>query len=174
MWYKRFCLVVGSSAIGAQLFAQSSRLEQESLFLLPGVYIEVTGITPQAGASGLSADSLRSDIEAILTRSRVPVLSQPQWQVTIGQPALHLAFQFVQPSPRMFVYHVSLQVRQLTRLMRDSTRMVFTRTWTAGDILGAMPATSLPELRERVRPLVRRFVAAYYDSMERPRQRALR
>ncbi len=165
--------MVALSTVSTPAWAQSSRLEFESLSVIPGLYVEVNGVTAEAEANGLSADSLRADILTILRRSRVTTYSQPEWQVTIGQPALYLTFQLMQPSQRMFVYHVSLEVRQLTRLMRDSTKMVFTRTWTAGDMLGATPATNLSALREQVRSMVRRFVDAYWDATGPPRRRPL-
>ena len=174
MWYRTTVIAVAAMTTVSHAWAQAgrSRLEFESLSVIPGVLVQVDGVTPEAAQDGLSADSLRADVESMLEARRVAVLTKPQWQQIIGNPALHLDFQLLKFSRRQYIYNVTLEVRQLTLLMRDSTKMVFTRTWASDKLLGAVSVANLSSLRDRVRPLVRQFVNAYSTATGRAGRRA--
>ncbi len=143
------------------LGSQTSEMQLESLSIIPGVYVEIDGVTSRAQRDGLSSDSLKSYIENLLDRADILALTKPQWQQTIGNPGLHLSLQLLAASQHLYIYSVTLEVRQLTRLMRDSTKMVYTRTWGSGNLVGTVPTANISSLRERIRPLVRRFISAY-------------
>lgn len=160
--------------------AQAVTMDRESLEAVPGVFVIVEGVTPAAGADGLTAESLRADIEALLRQAGIPVLSEPQWQQLIGNPALELRLQLLKPSPHFYLYSGSLQLKQLTVLLRDSTKAAFAPTWEAAELLGTKPTGRLATLRDEVRPLVGRFITEYREAMARrgaapepaPRRRA--
>ncbi|MFQ5704984.1 MAG: hypothetical protein ACE5HT_13295 [Gemmatimonadales bacterium] len=167
MWL-RIAAAVGVALLAASVtLAQSSRsrLERESLGVIPGFYVEVNGVPPYAVAGGLSPDSLRADIESILGRSNIRVLTQPEWQQTIGNPAIHLVLQLLRLSERQYLYTASLEVRQLIVLVRDSTKIVFTRTWSSRNLLGAISTAKLPSLRIKVRPLAEQLTRAYWSAV---------
>ena len=172
MWRTALLLVSAAAAAASPCQAQTSEMQLQSLSIIPGVYVEVDGVTAQAEQNGLSSDSLRADIEALLDRADILALSKPQWQQTIGNPGLHLSMQLLAASPHLYIYSITLEVRQLTRLMRDSTKMVYTRTWTSGNMVGTVPTASLTSLRQRIRPLVQRFISAYRAAGSLSRRRA--
>lgn len=162
----RTLLLVGTAlSVSSTGWAQSSRsrLEFESLSVIPGFYIEVNGVPPTI--KGLSPDSLRADIASVLDRNNITILTQPEWQQTIGNPAVHLVLQLLRLSSRQYFYTAALEVRQLTLLMRDSTKMVYTRTWSSRKLLGAIPSDKLTTLRERVQPLAAQLARAYWSSV---------
>ncbi len=72
--------------------AQGSQLERETLAAIPGVRVENEGITQAAERDGLTADSVRRQVEAMLRTAGIRVFSQAEWQETIGNPGLHLRF----------------------------------------------------------------------------------
>lgn len=160
-------------ALAATGQAQTSEMQLQSLSIIPGVYVEVDGVNAQAQQQGLSPDSLRADIETLLGRAAITALTKPEWQQIIGNPGLHLSVQLLAASQHLYIYSMTLEVRQLTRLMRDSTKLVYTRTWGSGQLVGTVPSANLPSLRERARPLVARFISAYRAAQGRSRRRAL-
>ncbi len=164
--------VAAAAALVSIAQAQTSEMQLQSLSVIPGVYVEVDGVTTQAERNGLSSDSLRADIVALLERAEILALTKPQWQQTIGNPGLHLSFQLLAASQHIYIYSITLEVRQLTRLMRDSTKMVYTRTWGSGNMVGTVPTGSLTSLRQRIRPLVQRFISAYRTAGSQSRRRA--
>ena len=141
--------------------AQGSQLERESLAAIPGVRVEIEGITQAAERDGLSADSVRRQVEAMLRTAGIRVFSQAEWQETIGNPGLHLRFQLIPASNFFYIYHISVEVRQLSFLVRDTTRFVHARTWSGGENLGTLPTGRIASLHEQVRNLVRSFIRDY-------------
>ncbi len=141
--------------------AQSSQLEWESLAAIPGVRVEIEGITQAAERDGLSADSVRRQVEAMLGTAGIRVFSQAEWQETIGNPGLHLRFQLISASNFFYIYHISIEVRQLSFLVRDTTRFVHARTWSGGENLGTLPRGRIASLHDQVRNLVRGFIRDY-------------
>jgi hypothetical protein len=148
--------------------AQSrTTMDLESLEVVPSVLVVVEGVTAAAEADGLSADALLQDVQAMLAEADIAVLSEQEWSDLIGNPALQLDLQLLKPSPHLYLFAVSLELRQLTILVRDSTKMAWTRTWSAGTLLGTTPTANLPTLRREVRTLVQRFVTAYHEAVAR-------
>ena len=170
MRYRMLLLVCAAAVVPVAARAQASRMERESLMVIPGLHVRVDGVTPEALQDGLSPDSIRSDTEAALRSSGIPILTQPEWQTTIGNPAIHVVFDLLKFSNRQYIYGVTLEVRQLTRLMRDSSKIVFTRTWASDNLLGAVRTANLPSLRNEVRPLVQQFVSDYLQAKGRARR----
>ena len=161
MWRTALSLASAVPALAALSNAQTSEMQIQSLSIIPGVYVEIDGVTAEAEGNGLSSDSLRADIEGLLDRAEILALTKPEWQQTIGNPGLHLSVQLLAASQHLYIYSMTLEVRQLTRLMRDSTKLVYTRTWGSGNVVGTVPTATLTSLRERARPLVQRFISAY-------------
>lgn len=142
-------------------------MDIESLEVIPGVLVVVEGVTAEATADGLSAEDLRRQTEDVLRGAGVVTLSEREWSDLIGNPALQLTFQLVKPSPHLYLYTATLELRQLTTLVRDSSKGAWTRTWSAGSLLGTTPTGNLASLHEAVRTLVGRFVQEYHKAMER-------
>lgn len=157
-----WCLFgAGFAATSRDCSAQASPLERETLAAIQGVRVEVVGITAAAEADGLFGDSVRGQVESMLSAAGIPTLSQSEWQQTIGNPGLYIKFQLLKPSDFFYIYHLSLEVRQVTMLARDTTKMVHARTWSGGETLGTLPPSRLVTLHDEVRTLVRHFVRDY-------------
>lgn len=153
------CVVNGADA------AQRS-MDAMSLEVIPGVFVVVDGVTADAESDGLYADTLRADIERLLHEGGVPTLTEWEWRNTIGNPALQLTLQLVKPSPHIYLYRATLEVRQLTVLARDSSKTVFSPTWSAGTLLGTRTTPHLHTLRTDIQRLVRRFIDAYQEALQ--------
>ncbi len=142
-------------------------MDIESLEVIPAVLVVVEGITADAEADGLSATDLRQGVENMLHHAGIATLSEKAWSDLIGNPALQLSFQLLKASPHLYLYTATVELRQLTVLVRDSTKGAWTRTWSAGSLLGTRPTANLPSLELDVRTLVRRFITEYARAMER-------
>lgn len=147
--------------------AQTVTMDLESLEVVPGVLVVVEGVTAEAEADGLLADSLAGDIEGMLRDAGIPALTEAQWRNLIGNPLLQLSLTLLKPSPHLYLYSGNLEVRQLTILVRDSTKAAFTRTWSGGGILGTKPTAQIGGLRAEIRGLVERFIEDYQEAVRR-------
>lgn len=140
--------------------AQTVTLDTLSLHGLPGVWVQVSALSEAAEQDGLRTDSLTAMIETALRDGGVTVLTEDEWQVTLGNPLLGLTINLIHPSDFLYLYHVELELRQLTTVPRDSTP-AFGSTWAAGDLLGTLPSGQLPTLIPRIRQMVDGFIRAY-------------
>ncbi len=169
MWYRTIVwATAAAAAIGAApAVAQTVTMDLQSLEGVGGVLLVVDGVTADAETDGLSADSLRADLAAMLRRAGIPTLTEPEWQQAIGNPALILRLKLIKPSPHLYLYSGTLELKQLTVLARDSTKAAFAPTWAARDLLGTKPTGALPTLRGEVYPLIRQFISDYLDAAAR-------
>ncbi len=142
-------------------------MDIESIEVVPGVLVVVEGVTAEATADGLSTQALQMQVEEMLRHAGVVTLGEREWSDLIGNPALQLTFHLLKPSPHLYLYSATLELRQLTTLVRDSTKGAWTRTWSAGNLLGTTPTGNLPSLYDEVRTLVQRFVDEYHKAMKR-------
>ena len=156
--------LVGVITLGSAVSALPGHplpMDIESLIAVPGVLVIVEGVTRDAALDGLAGDSLRAAMEDRLHEAGIPVLTEAQWREVIGNPTLQLSLQLLKPSPHLYIYSGTLELRQLTVLARDSTKAAYTRTWSAGNLLGTVPTARLPALRDDVLELVEQFVETY-------------
>ncbi len=106
-----------------------------------------------------------------MRQAGITTLRESEWQRLLGNPALHVSLNLVKPSPFLYLYSATVELRQLTILVADSTKAAHAPTWSAGQVLGTTPATNLPSIRGVVRALVERFIEAYEEAgPERPRE----
>lgn len=152
-------LVVWALSAGP-VTGQTITLDTLSLYQLPGVWVQVSPLLEAAERDGLHADSLTAMIETALRDAGITVFTEDEWQVTLGNPMLALTVNLLHPSEFFYLYNVELELRQLTTIPRDSTP-AFGATWSAGDVLGTVPAPQLPTLLPRVRQMVDGFIRAY-------------
>lgn len=160
-------LILPFASIASIAAGQKVTMDLESLEVVPGVLVVAEGVTADAEADGLRSDALVSDIEAMLREAGIPVLTDAQWRDLIGNPLLQLTLTLLKPSPHLYLYSGNLEVRQLTVLVRDSTKAAFTRTWSGGAILGTKPTAQIGGLRQEIRGMVERFIEDYQDAVRR-------
>ncbi len=141
--------------------AQSVTMDTLSFFDLPGVFVVVTAIDASVEEHGMHADSLRALLEAKFTDAGIRLLTEDEWQTTIGNPMAYLDITLTTLSGFNYLYRMQLELRQLTVLSRDSTIPVFARTWKSEATMGIVPTSRLATLREYVRVAADRFIDAY-------------
>lgn len=151
--------IVGAMIRIAPAEGQSIVLDTLSLYGLPGVRVAVDFVG--ADPEGLSGDTLQGDIEVAVGAAGIPVLTEDEWQVTIGNPMLRLRVTLVRPSEHFYLFNLELEVQQLTKLARDSTIPSFSTTWAAGDVVGTVPAGQLGSVRRHVQSMVAQFLTAH-------------
>jgi len=157
---RRALLLVAQAAVAGPGAAQERAMDTLSLHRLPGVLVEVGGITTEAVADGLDPDSLYRLIVTKLADARIPVLTQEEWQVTLGSPVLHTRLNLVKPSPYLYIYSVEVELRQLAAMMRDS-QPTFAPTWRSGASLGTVPASRIGAIVDLVLSGIDRFISAH-------------
>ncbi len=75
-----------------------------SLYRLPGVYVEVDLVSEEAAQDGFNRDSVRALIIQKLDDARIEVLSEEEWQVTLGSPVLHVRLNLLRASQFLYLY----------------------------------------------------------------------
>lgn len=148
-------------------------MDLESLGVIPAFEVYVTGIDEVAEADGLLRDSVVAQVRRMLKEASIRSLSVPQWQQVIGNPSLQINFRLLKPSEHLYLYHVGIEVKQLIKLIRDSTKIAYGTTWKGQDLLGTVPTAQLPDLYDKLRGLVQDFVAAYHSATGRTREQGL-
>ena len=134
-------LLVSSSLSGQQ----RTSLDTLSLLRLPGVLVVIEPISAQAESDGIIADSLHASVVSRLTDAAVPLLTEGEWQQTLGSPLISVRLNLVRPSPYLYLFNVELELKQMVTLMRDSTPG-FATTWEAGSIVGSVQTENLRTL----------------------------
>lgn len=158
-----------AAAWACPLRAQSISLDTLSLYELPGVMVVVKPLGAAAERDGLHADSLHELVTTRLDDAQIPVLSENDWQNTLGNPLLYLKIDLLHPSQYLYLYNIELELRQLVVLARDSTIPVFTTTWEAGDVVGSVRASNISSLHQYVLSAVEHFISAYVAANRRRR-----
>jgi hypothetical protein len=153
-------MAVAHGIVTGAASAQNLAMDTMSLHRLPGVFVEVGGITAEALADGFNADSLYELIVAKLADARINVLTQEQWKVTLGSPVLHTRLNLLKPSPYLYIYSVEVELRQLAAMMRDS-QPTFAPTWRSGASLGTVPADRIGSITNLILFGVDRFISAH-------------
>ncbi len=152
-----FAALMGAGPAGAQ----SVTTDTLSFFDLPGVFVVVPAIDASVEEHGMHADSLRALLEAKFTGAGIRLLTEDEWQTTIGNPMAYLDIILTTLSGFNYLYRIQLELRQMAVLSRDSTIPVFARTWKSEATMGIVPTSRLATLRDYVRAAADRFIDAY-------------
>jgi hypothetical protein len=153
-------VAVAQGLFAASISAQNLAMDTMSLHRLPGVFIEVGGVTAEALADGFNRDSVHQLIVAKLTDARIKVLTEEEWKVTFGNPVLHARLNLLKPSPYLYIYGVEVELRQLAAMVRDS-QPTFGPTWRSGLSLGTVPANRIGSVTGLILAGVDRFISAH-------------
>lgn len=155
-----FVLAFPLLGVANPAISQTITLDTLSLHRLPGVRVEIEPYAGAAHRDGLDPDSLRYLIESKLADAGIAVLTEDEWQVTIGNPLLLVRIDLIRPSDFLYLYALRLELKQLVVLARDSTIPAFSATWTSESRIGSVQTANLPSLRWHVAEQVDRFIAA--------------
>ena len=76
-------------------------------------------------------------------------------------PALYLNVNTLKTGTELYVFSISLDLKQVVRLQQDSSITAYSATWSATGRLGTIEATELHTLRENVQDMVDEFIKDY-------------
>ena len=135
-------------------------LQQESLRDLKGVYISVESLAPEIQKDGLTKDRIGKDVELMLRKDGINILSKKEWFDTEGSPCLYVNAHVLKlPATREYIYSVNISFKQTVYPARKPVEITGAATWTTGGIIGITP--DLDKIRASVKTQIEEFIKAY-------------
>ncbi len=135
-------------------------IQQESLRDLKGVYISVESLAPDIQNDGLTKDQIRKDVELILRKAGIKILSKKEWFDVEGSPFLYVNAHVVKlRETREYIYSINISFKQTVYPARKPVEITGAATWTIGGIIGITP--DLDKIRASVKTQVEDFIKAY-------------
>ena len=156
--------LVGLLATGA--WAVDTPNERITLVDLIGVHVVFDEIGEAGERQGVTRAQLQPEVERLLRRAGLRVLTATEALASSGRPTLHLRVSVVRVGdvPDLYVYSVDLVLRQQVRLVRDRTIESYALTWSENRVVGAARAAQLGVVRNALLKKVDEFVAAWRES----------
>lgn len=170
LWSEREILVIACTTAVALMVVLAfsaradSELERATLKGLPGVFVLVEQMDPDAERDGLAQSTLTKDVEQRLRETGIRVLTRPELLATPGKPYLYLRVYAVRATGEtagVYAYSISLELKQEVRLTRASPVRSLAATWRATEEVGTVQAARLSSVRDKVRDMVDQFINAY-------------
>ncbi len=158
------CLVAGAllaplAVTGAA--AQDTVWNRYTLEGLDGVYIRAETNQGCEGA-GVTAESIRTDAEAVLTEAEVPLLTEREMLESSGLPELRVTFECGGGVAGVVGYSVSVRVQQATQMIRDTQiTLAEAVTWYATTVGVAEAGTAAAVLGDALQTKLAEFAEAF-------------
>jgi hypothetical protein len=129
---------------------------------LAGVNVFEAHVDSELVAAGLSRSVLRSEVEAVIARGGIPILTEQEWlEAPTGAAYLRIrVVAWEDEENSSYVYAAWLQLKEKVALLRDPMIQCYAETWSSG-WFDSVDETELREIREAVRDLAADFVADY-------------
>ena len=142
--------------------ASDSEIDRASLKGLTGVFVLVEDLNPPEEQAGLKAADIQTDVEEKLRLAGIPLLNKAQSVITPGMPTLYISVSVASSATSdLWPFNIDVDLEQNATLTRNSEIFVPTAvTWHVGAI-GSVAKSDIPNIRDRVRGQVDRFVRAY-------------
>lgn len=135
-------------------------IQQESLRDLKGVFISVENFAPEIQKDGLTKDRIRKDVELMLRKAGIKILSKKEWFDVEGSPFLYVNTHVVKlRETREYIYSINISFKQTVYPARKPVEITGAATWTIGGIIGITP--DLDKIRASVKTQVEDFIKAY-------------
>jgi len=135
-------------------------VQQESLRDLKGVYISVENLSAGIQKDGLTKDRIRKDVELMLRKAGIYILSKKEWFDTEGSPFLYVNAHVLKlPATSEYIYSINISFKQTVYPARKPVEITGAATWTTGGIVGITP--DLDKIRASVKAQVEEFIKAY-------------
>jgi biotin operon repressor len=135
-------------------------IQQESLRDLKGVYISVESLAPEIQKDGLTEDRIQKDVELMLRKAGIKILSKKEWFDAEGSPCLYVNAHVLKlRATREYIYSVTISLKQTVYPARKPVEIAGAATWTIGGIIGITP--DLDKIRASVKTQVEEFIKAY-------------
>lgn len=121
----------------SDVFTQhKSKLENESLRGLKGVYVLIEVLDPDTEEDGLRKSQIQTDVELKLRLAGIKVLTEEERFKETGAPFLYVAINILRrDSGLSYVFFTNVSFQQLVCLVRNKNIYVFAKTWDEG-VLG--------------------------------------
>jgi hypothetical protein len=123
-----------------------------------GVVVEPLG--KDVEDDGLTSDQLRQDVELRLRKAGIRVLSEAEFKEKPQTPLLCVRADFRKGKEVLqgaYVEHVSLQLKEFVRLLRDPAIIALATTWESGSSTSAVGKEKLRQCRDVVADLTDEF-----------------
>jgi hypothetical protein len=135
--------------------------DRESLKGLTGVRVLVENINPEAERGGLSAANIQTDMELMLRKAGIRVLSKEEWSLTPGLPSLYVKVVVHKRFPyELYVYGITVGLEQVVMLSRNMQTVV-APTWSTDGAIGTVGVSQLSIVRDDVKDEVDKFINAF-------------
>lgn len=128
---------------------------------LRGVWVCIEGIDANAEKDGLSQDQVRTDVELRLRKAGITVFDK---MASVGNDSAAVLDISINTSKRdngMYVYDISVELLELTHLIRSASSLAKATTWSTGSF-GTVGTDNMPlSLRQTACDQVDKFANDY-------------
>jgi hypothetical protein len=131
-----------------------------SLAGLPGVFVVVEDVAPQAARDGLTRAIIRRDVLTRLRAAGVPLLTRAKWLKTPGWPMLSVVVSAYKSRHGVYAAYLGVRLRQVVSLKRLPDVDLAGTTWKAEFVAVARP-NHLSAVRRYLGVLIDRFIRAW-------------
>ena len=139
----------------AQLFVTTGK---DTLRSLPGIEIIVESVQPELEAAGLTAASLRADVDQRLRAKGIVTFTSQGKNTSAAKPYLFIDLNALDISGQdLYAIAVQVQVRQTVQSLVTSSNIVDAVTWDSHTVVG-VPAKELHTVREEIGEHIDRFI----------------
>ncbi len=134
--------------------------QKASLTGLPGVFVVVEDVAPEAARDGLTTALVRQDVLTRLRAAGVPLLTRAVWLKTPGWPRLSVVVAAYKSRLGVYAVYLSVRLRQVVALKRFPAVEMAATTWSDEFVAVARPK-HLSAVRRYLGVLIDRFIRAW-------------
>ena len=135
--------------------ASDSEISRKSLQGISAISVEVEDLSDGAKALGLSAETIRTDVELKLRLAGIRVVTEDEDLKLPGMPSLYVIATVVNSSKAVSII---VELQQNVTLERNGQRAVGATTWDAGAVGVNLTAE---DIRDKIKDLVDQFLNAW-------------
>jgi hypothetical protein len=152
-------LVMTAGPVRAQSDTPMSRATLKGL---PGVEVIVESLGAEAERDGLHEADIHADAVAALRQAGIRILTETESRTFASAPFLYISVSLERRADiALYAYETHVEVHQNVRL--TSGAPAFALTWDATGEVGSVYASSIGDLRGRLKEEVGQFINAWRD-----------
>jgi hypothetical protein len=128
---------------------------------LKGVYVVVEDLDLKIEGEGLGREQLQKGAELELGKAGIRILSEEEWRNEEGEPWLYIYVHVVKKllqKKAVYIFHISIELKQKVRLLRESGGEVFATTWSKA-VLGK--SGELKDVEKGLKAMLTFFIEAF-------------
>jgi hypothetical protein len=160
---KPLYLLAAVALMHATAFAQT-QTQKKSLAGIPSVTVIVEPLSAQVPELGVTESQIKNDIELILRRNGIRVISNEECSAIVGCANFYLNLNITEVSSMkdFFSFAVDLEVEQFVSLARKPDMMLMAVTYSIG-FKGTAGRNQLKNLRESIKDKTETFANHYLE-----------